>query len=74
MNIKHTVFGYASSGMSGIMIKDQVPPQRCVHVYVIIGFSSNKMSKLEDAKFCAIFLAPNISFANKSFASLFVIF
>ena len=30
------------------------------------------MSKLEDAKFCAIFLAPNIAFANKSFASLFV--
>lgn len=29
INVKRTVFGYARSGMAGIMIEDQVAPKRC---------------------------------------------
>lgn len=32
INVKRTVFGYATSGMAGIMIEDQVAPKRCGHV------------------------------------------
>eukprot|EP00804_Cyclotella_cryptica_P003965 CCRYP_013883-RA/>CCRYP_013883-RA protein AED:0.10 eAED:0.09 QI:42/0.33/0.25/1/1/1/4/0/366 len=32
INVKRTVFGYARSGMAGIMIEDQVAPKRCGHV------------------------------------------
>ena len=32
VNVKRTVFGYARSGMAGIMIEDQVAPKRCGHV------------------------------------------
>jgi 2-methylisocitrate lyase-like PEP mutase family enzyme len=32
MNVKRTVFGYARSGMAGIMIEDQIAPKRCGHV------------------------------------------
>ena len=32
VNVKRTVFGYARSGMAGIMIEDQVSPKRCGHV------------------------------------------
>ena len=32
VNVKRTVFGYARSGMAGIMMEDQVSPKRCGHV------------------------------------------
>lgn len=32
INVKRTVFGYARSGMAGMMIEDQVAPKRCGHV------------------------------------------
>jgi len=32
INVKRTLFGYARSGMAGIMIEDQVAPKRCGHV------------------------------------------
>ena len=32
INVKRTVFGYARSGMAGMMIEDQVSPKRCGHV------------------------------------------
>mmetsp|Transcript_29850 Transcript_29850/g.44031 ORF Transcript_29850/g.44031 Transcript_29850/m.44031 type:complete len:411 (-) Transcript_29850:62-1294(-) len=32
VNAKRTVFGYARSGMAGLMIEDQVAPKRCGHV------------------------------------------
>lgn len=32
VNVKRTVFGYARSGMAGVMIEDQVAPKRCGHV------------------------------------------
>lgn len=40
INVKRTVFGYARSGMAGIMIEDQVAPKRCGHVAgkSVVGF------------------------------------
>lgn len=40
VNVKRTVFGYARSGMAGIMIEDQVAPKRCGHVAgkSVVGF------------------------------------
>lgn len=40
VNAKRTVFGYARSGMAGIMIEDQVSPKRCGHVAgkSVVGF------------------------------------
>lgn len=32
LNVKRTVWGYARTGMAGIMIEDQVAPKRCGHV------------------------------------------
>mmetsp|Transcript_15921 Transcript_15921/g.26878 ORF Transcript_15921/g.26878 Transcript_15921/m.26878 type:complete len:341 (-) Transcript_15921:165-1187(-) len=32
INVKRTVFGYARTGMAGMMIEDQVAPKRCGHV------------------------------------------
>ena len=32
VNVKRTVWGYARSGMAGLMIEDQVAPKRCGHV------------------------------------------
>lgn len=32
VNVKRTVYGYARTGMAGIMIEDQVAPKRCGHV------------------------------------------
>lgn len=40
VNVKRTIFGYARSGMAGIMIEDQVAPKRCGHVAgkSVVGF------------------------------------
>lgn len=32
MNVKRTVQGYASAGLSGVLIEDQVWPKSCGHV------------------------------------------
>lgn len=54
MNVKRTVFGYARSGMAGIMIEDQVSPKRCGHVIgkSVISFeeSIQKIKAAVDAR------------------------
>jgi len=32
VNVKRTIYGYAQTGMAGVMIEDQVAPKRCGHV------------------------------------------